>query len=50
MTAPDPWRADGDRPPRQLGWGCLAAVIIGSVTALVALVLVLRVVASTYPW
>jgi hypothetical protein len=46
----EPWDDDGERPPRQLGWGCLAVVIIGSVTTLIAVVIVLRVIASTYPW
>jgi hypothetical protein len=47
----DPWADDGgDRPPRQLGWGCLAAMIIGSVATLVAAVIVIRVIASTFPW
>ena len=46
----NPWDDDEARPPRQLGWGCLAAVIIGSVTSVVALILVVRVIADTFPW
>jgi hypothetical protein len=46
----DPWDDDEQRAPRQFGWGCLAALIIGSVTTLVAIVIVIRVIAATYPW
>jgi hypothetical protein len=46
----DPWSDDEARPPRQMGWGCLAAVIIGSVTTVVALVIVLKVIVDTFPW
>ncbi len=46
----NPLDDDEAQPPRQLGWGCLAAVIIGSVTSVVALILVARVIAATYPW
>jgi hypothetical protein len=46
----DPWSDDGAQPPRKPGWGCLAAVIIGSVTTVVALVIVLKVIADTFPW
>jgi hypothetical protein len=46
----NPWDDDGERPPRELGWGCLAAVIIGSVTSVIAVVIIIRVIAATYPW
>jgi hypothetical protein len=46
----NPWDEDESRRPRQVGWGCLAAVIIGSITTIVAVVIVLKVVASTFPW
>jgi len=46
----NPWDDDEAQRPRQMGWGCLAAVIIGSVTTIVAVVIVLKVVTSTFPW
>jgi 3-methyladenine DNA glycosylase/8-oxoguanine DNA glycosylase len=46
----NPWDDDGERPPRQAGWGCLVAAIIGSVTTVIAAVIVINLVASTYPW
>jgi len=46
----DPWDEDDRPPPRRLGWGCLLAVIITSVACVVAAIMVLRVVASTFPW
>ncbi len=46
----DPWSDDEAPPPRQIGWGCLSAVIIGSLTTVVALVIILKVVADTFPW
>jgi hypothetical protein len=46
----DPWSDDDAKPPRQPGWGCLAAVIIASATSVIAVVLVLKMIASTFPW
>ena len=46
----NPWDDDEAQRPRRMGWGCLAAVIIGSITTIVAVVIVLKVVASTLPW
>lgn len=46
----NPWNDDAAGAPRKLGWGCLAAVIIGSVTTVIALVIVLNVISSTLPW
>jgi hypothetical protein len=43
----DPWDDGGEQAPRRLGWGCLAAVIIGSVTTLIVLVIVIHTIAST---
>lgn len=42
----DPWNDDTDPPPRIAGWGCLAATIIGSVTTVIALIIVCKVAAS----
>lgn len=45
----DPWSDDAP-PPRQASWGCLVAAIIGSVTTVIAVVIVLKLIASTFPW
>jgi hypothetical protein len=44
----DPWDDDGAPPPRQFGWGCLAAVIIASIATVVALVIVIQVIAAAF--
>jgi hypothetical protein len=45
----NPWD-DNAPPPRQASWGCLAAVIIGSIATVIAVVIVCNVIGSTFPW
>lgn len=39
---------DDERAPRQFGWGCAAAAIIGAAAAIIAFVIMLKTVASVF--
>jgi hypothetical protein len=39
---------DDERAPRQFGWGCAIAAIIGAATAIIAFIIVLNTVASVF--
>lgn len=49
MGSVDPWDESDERAPRQAGWGCAIAAIIGSITTVIVIVLVIRLVASLAP-
>lgn len=42
----NPWDDDDLRAPRPAGWGCAIAAIIGSITAVILLVVVAKLASS----